>query len=253
MSVKAIFATEVVRRSNGEAIAERPHPAFPRMRARVGALSCLRARLFNVITRTLCMVFVATLAACTGSLLESKVAEPQVYMLQPAAAAAASVAYDMQLAVSLPTATPGLDTPRIAVLRGRNQLDYFYGARWGGTAPQVVQAFLIALLQSQQGYKSTVAESSRMDADYLLDVELRDFQAEYSSDTAAPVARVTLVGTLINIRTRASFGQLRASANVTAADNRLSAVVTAFQGALQQASTQLSTELSASLAKNTQS
>jgi len=159
----------------------------------------------------------------------------------------AAVAYSAELAVSLPTATPGLDTARIAVLRAGNQLDYFYGARWGGTTPQVVQAFLVALLQSQQAYRSAVAENSRVDADYVLDVEVRDFQAEYRSEGAAPLAHVSLMATLINIKSRAAVAQLRASATITATDNRLGAVVTAFQAALQQATVNLSEQLTASL------
>jgi len=202
------------------------------------------------VARAVAAIVLAGLSACTGSLLQSKTPEPQVYRLQPVVSNAASIAYRAQLAISLPTATPGLDTTRIAVLRGANQLDYFYGARWGGTAPQVVQSFLIALLQSQQGFKSAVAETSRIDADYVLDLELRDFQAEYASGALSPTAHVTLVATLINVRSRTSAGQLQASATVSADDNRLAAVVAAFQSALQKACVQLSEQLSASVAKS---
>lgn len=181
------------------------------------------------------------LTACTGNLLQSKVAEPQVYVIAPAAVQPASVAYPVQLAVSLPSAAPGLDTARIAVLRDGNRLDYFYGARWGGTAPHVVQSFLVSLLQAQQGLKITVAENARIDADYLLELDLRDFQAEY--DGAAPVAHVSLAATLVHIKSRRALRLLRAEARAPAQENRLGAAVPAFQIALQEASVSISTQL----------
>lgn len=186
------------------------------------------------------------LSGCFGKLLESKVEEPQVYVLSPLNPATASVAYGTQLAVSWPSAAPGLDTPRIAVLRDGNRLDYFYGARWGGSAPQVVQSFVVAFLQAQEGFKNVVAESARVDADYLLELELRDFQAEYGRG-AAPEVNVNLVGTLIEIKSRRSLALLRAEARVKAEENRLGSVVPAFQSALQQASAALSEQLAAKL------
>lgn len=191
---------------------------------------------------------VLLLAACTGDLLQSKVAEPQVYVISPADVQPATVAYPVQIAISLPSAAPGLDTARIAVLRDGHRLDYFYGARWGGTAPQVVQSFLLSMLQTQQGLKSTFAENARLDADYLLELDLRDFQAEYGAGTA-PTVHVVLAATLVHIQSRHSLGLLRAEARVPTQENRLGAVVPAFQTALQQASLSLSEQL-AELLKN---
>ncbi|MGC3981423.1 MAG: ABC-type transport auxiliary lipoprotein family protein [Steroidobacteraceae bacterium] len=189
------------------------------------------------------------LTGCVGDILQSKVDEPQTYVLRVSDAGAAKVAYPLQLSIALPSAAPGLDTNRIAVLRNDNQLDYYFGARWGGTAPQVAQSFLISLLQNQQGFKSVVAESVRIDADYLLEVQLKDFQAEYTGNKTNPTAHVTLTGTLINIKTRKQVTSANASASVAAKDNRLSEVVTAFQSAMQQASLGLSEQVSAAVGK----
>ncbi|MES1196605.1 MAG: hypothetical protein ABUL58_06645, partial [Steroidobacter sp.] len=83
------------------------------------------------------LIAAALLGACgTGDILQSKVDEPQVYVLKPAKTGTAQVAFNFELAVSLPTAAPGLDTDHIAVLRDGNHLDYYHGARWGGTVPQ---------------------------------------------------------------------------------------------------------------------
>ena len=198
----------------------------------------------NAIRLTGVLLLALLASACgTADLLQSKVAEPQVYVLKPADAGVAQVAFNYQLAVALPTALPGLDTDRIAVLRNGNHLDYFFGARWGGTAPEVTQAFIVALLQSQQGFRNVVAENARIDADYLLEVSIADFQAEYAGSAAAPVVHVTLVANLISIKQRRSLPAIRATASVNAKENQLGAVVSAFQSALQQTTTHLSEQL----------
>lgn len=189
------------------------------------------------------------LTGCVSEILESKVAEPQVYVLRSGNVSTATVAYPVQLGVALPVAAPGLDTNRIAVLRNGNQLDYYFGARWGGTAPQVVQTFLIDTLQAQQGFKSIAAEAARIDADYLLELQLKDFQAEYGGSNTMPTVKITLSGNLISIKTRKLVAAVNASTSVAAADNRLGAVVTAFQTAMQRASDDLSTQLAAAAAE----
>jgi ABC-type uncharacterized transport system auxiliary subunit len=56
-----------------------------------------------------------------------------------------------------------------------------------------------------------------------------------------------LMGTLIQIKTRQALASFTANASVAASDNRLGAVVTAFQTATRQAGLSVSEQLSASL------
>ncbi len=195
-----------------------------------------------------CMLIMSISACNTSDILQSKVAEPQVYVIKPEAVGTAQVAFSSQLAIALPSASPGLDTDRIAVLRDGNHLDYYYGARWGVAAPRVIQAFVVSLLQSQQGFRNVVAENARVDADYLLEISLIDFQAEYIN-TNLPAIHVTLTANLVDVKQRKSSSLLRASAVVNAKDNRLGAVVNAFQSALQQASISLSEQITVSMGK----
>ncbi|MGD9842093.1 MAG: ABC-type transport auxiliary lipoprotein family protein [Steroidobacteraceae bacterium] len=201
------------------------------------------------LSTTLLAPLLATLllSSCTSNIFESKVKAPQVYVLQNSDAGTANIAYPVQLSIALPTAAPGLNTNRIAVLRNHNQLDYYYGIRWGGTAPQVVQSFIVTLLQSQQGYKNVVAEPTRIDADYTVDINLNQFQAEYTNDEDAPTVHVTLTATLLEVKSRKLLATFHANANVSAKDNRLGEVVTAFQIATQAASINLSEQLESTL------
>jgi cholesterol transport system auxiliary component len=193
------------------------------------------------------LLILSSFTGCAGDILQSKNDEPQTWVLHASDAGTAKVAYPSQLSIALPTASPGLDSRRIAVLRNANQLDYYQGARWGGTAPEIVQSFLVSLLQSQQGFKGVAAEGAHVDAELLLDLQLRDFQAIYASADANPVIKVTLVGTLVQIKSRKAVAFLNATASVPTNDNRLSAVIAAFQTATQQASIALSEQLTSSL------
>lgn len=190
-------------------------------------------------------VFIAAamLGACgTGDILQSKVEEPQVYVLKPATTGTAQVAFNFELAVALPTTAPGLDTDRISVLRDGNHLDYYHGARWGGTVSQEIQSVFIATLQSQQGFRGVVTETARVDADYILEIFVEDFQAEYAA-ASAPTVRVSLAAHLINVKQRKSSPVMRTTATVAATENRLGAVVMAFQSALQQVTSGLNDQL----------
>jgi ABC-type uncharacterized transport system auxiliary subunit len=182
-------------------------------------------------------LFSLILSACTGSLLQSKLPVPTTYVLAaaPAKQGNGAAALTADLAVSQATAAPGLDTERIAVLHEARRLDYYLDTQWGAELPQVVQALVVGSLQNQKWFHSVTAEQARVNTNYWLELEVRDFQAEYASEGAAPTARVTLVGSVIRIKDRKLLGILPATITVAATENRLSAVVAAFESAAQQA------------------
>ena len=190
------------------------------------------------MNRALVVVLLASVSACTGSFFESKSPVSQVYVLAPGSTPADGAALNVDIAIGVPSAAPGLDTERIAVLRGSNLLDYYAGATWGDTAPQIVQYFLVTSLQRSNKFHNVTAEQARVSADYVLDIDLQDFQAEYGA-LSQPAAHVALAISLTRIKDRKLIGNWRFSASTPAADNRLTAVVAAFQSASQQAATQV--------------
>jgi cholesterol transport system auxiliary component len=176
----------------------------------------------------------ASLCVGCGSLLETKLPESTSYVLAPAPASSAGVARsDADLAIGRPDLAPGLDTERIAVLKGR-QLDYYRGAQWGGRTVEVIQTLLVDSFQDQQLFRSVTAEQSRVSSEYVLDVSVRDFQAEYASEGAAPTAHVTIFGRLIRVVDRQLVDTFSATAQSRATDNRLGAVSAAFETAARQ-------------------
>ena len=176
-------------------------------------------------------------AACTGDLLETKLPVPTVYILKaaPPPATAPTAPLPVDLAISEATATPGLDTERIAVIHEARRMDYYLDAQWGAALPHVVQALVVTSLQNQNWFRSVVTEQARINTNYWLELEVRDFQAEYASEGTAPTVRVTLVGSLVRIKDRKLIGVAPATITTQATDNRLGAVIDAFDTAAQQA------------------
>jgi cholesterol transport system auxiliary component len=175
-------------------------------------------------------------SGCTGSLLETKLPVPTVYVLSASVATdAAATPLAVDLAVAAPMTAPGLDTERIAILRAERRLDYYRDAQWGAALPYVVQSLVVGSLQNQKLFRSVTSEQARVNATYLLELEVRDFQAEYANESSAPTVRVTLTGSLIRIADRKLIAILPASQTAAASANRLGAVVEGFESAARQA------------------
>ena len=123
-------------------------------------------------------------SACTGSLFESDLPVPVGYVIAsaPAGSLTGAPATQADLSIGRPDFAPGLDNERIAVLKGR-QLDYYRGARWGGRTVEVVQTMLVGSLNDQKLFRSVTAEQARVAGDYMLDIEVRHFEADSSSGT----------------------------------------------------------------------
>jgi cholesterol transport system auxiliary component len=167
----------------------------------------------------------------SSSLFDSELPVPTSYViapLPPAEAATQSAASQVDIAIGRPDVAPGLDTARIAVLRGR-QLDYYRGVQWGGNTLEVVQSMLVDSLQDQKLFRSVTSEQARVAGAYMLDSEVRDFQAEYADGNAAPTVRVTIIARLVRIADRVLVDTIPATATHAAADNRMSAVAEAFE------------------------
>jgi cholesterol transport system auxiliary component len=200
----------------------------------------------------------ATLAACTGSLFQSKVAPPSVYLLSakiavtpamataatadPAGKTAAAVSPAIQpgvipadLAVLRPRVRPGLESDRIAVLYPDRRLDYFADARWSGPLDEVVQDLAVQAFRLGANLRNVSVDASAFASGYWLEIEVADFQAEYASTSSAPTVRVRLLARLGGAGDRHILASFDASAQQPATDNRLSAIVDAYEQAANAA------------------
>jgi cholesterol transport system auxiliary component len=202
-------------------------------------------------TGLLALAWLAGLAGCTGSLLKSDVTVPRTYALRPTASSAHDAGrLAARISVGRPRAAPGLDSKHIAVLKEQRELDYIRGAQWGDTAPQVVQSFLVASLESSGRFTSVTSAQSPVPASHLIDIELRDFQVVYEQNER-PVARVKLVASVIDIERRRLLDSFELAADVPAEANRLGPITAAMEQASRQVADALAQRVAAAVEAST--
>jgi ABC-type uncharacterized transport system auxiliary subunit len=184
--------------------------------------------------------------ACTGSLFRSKVVPPSIYLLSAptgikaaasssSAAPAAPAPLAADLAVLKPRVRAGLDTDRIAVLYPDRRLDYFADARWSGPLDDVMQDLAVQAFRNGARLQNVSSDASVFASGYWLEIEIADFQAEYASARAPPTINVRLLARVASAGDRNILGSFSAAARQTATDNRLTAIVDAYERAVNSA------------------
>jgi cholesterol transport system auxiliary component len=153
------------------------------------------------------------------------------YVLRPVQSAPASVSHTaVDVTIDRPVTAPGLDTDRIGVLRG-HQLDYYRAVKWGSPAPEIVQALFVDSLEDQHVFRSVTREQSRVASDYVLDVQLRDFQSEYTEGSSIPAIHVSAVVRVVRVPDRKLVATVTADSKVQSDEDRMGAVAAAFEKA----------------------
>ena len=202
------------------------------------------------VWRAVLTVTLLASAGC-GSLLDTDLPASTSYVLAPVPASSTGVARsEADISIGRPDVAPGLDTERIAVLKGR-QLDYYRAAQWGGRMTEVVQTLIVDSFEDQQLFRSVTSEQARVPGEYVLDVSVRDFQAEYAGGSEVPTAHVTIIGRLIRVTDRQLVDTFAASAQSKANDNRMTDVAAAFETAAHKVVLELAQKTAATIAADT--
>lgn len=184
------------------------------------------------MTRFLPLILLGALAACTGIIPGT--GEPlKLYTLTPKSTYEGelpNVAW--QLVVETPIAPAGINTNRIALSHSPITLDYFAGATWTDSAPAMVQTLLVESFENTGRIVAVGRESVGLRADYVLKIELREFQAEYASPEAPPSVHIRIIAKLVRMPVREIVASHMTERKAQAASNTLDSVVAAFDDAL---------------------
>jgi cholesterol transport system auxiliary component len=142
------------------------------------------------------------------------------------------------LLVEDPTSANGLDTTLIARRSSPNELQFFADARWAGRPAGMVQNVLVESFE-RAGQTVTQARGGAVaPARVELQVQIRDFQAEYFQGATTPQIRVRLALTLVGLGPVAVVGQKVVEAKVQATSPNIDAVIAAFDQAVHDALTE---------------
>ncbi len=191
----------------------------------------------------------AVLAACTGSLFQSKARPPTVYVLSAELPAPGAAAISADLAVLKPRLLAGLESDRIAVLYPDRRLDYFADARWSGSLADVLQDFALREFHARTHLRTVTADTSVFTSGYWLEIEALDFQAEYSAASAPPTVHVHLLVRIGDTGYRRILGRFEADARQPAAENRLTAIVDSYSRAADAALAEIAARTDETLSK----
>jgi cholesterol transport system auxiliary component len=192
----------------------------------------------------LALVLLAVGVAGCSSLLHSDAPPVQVYTLR-AGAMSSDGAADPRMAVSVrvaqPLAGPGLGTAQIVLRQPDHRMNVYAASAWSADAPALVESLAAQTLRASGRWSSVEDAESPFPSDYLLQISIRRFDADYSAGTdAAPTVHVTLDCTLGSEDGRQILASFEAAGSAAAGANRLSEVVAAFQQATDQALTSMS-------------
>jgi ABC-type uncharacterized transport system auxiliary subunit len=180
-------------------------------------------------------------SACTGALFKSHEPPRTVYLLTVTpSAAAAGAPISADLTILRPRVRPGLDTTLIAVLYPDRRLDRFAAARWSAPLDEVMQDLAVQAFRVDAQAPNVHADISAFGTGYWLEIDVADFQAEYAAprsagDSGAPTVHVHLVARLGAAGDRRVLGQFDADIHEPSADNRLTAIVEAYNRAASAA------------------
>jgi cholesterol transport system auxiliary component len=220
----------------------------------------------NRSTKLTVVLAAICLEACTGSLFQSKAAPPTIYLLSAGAASpaagssaagspavgASSAEIPLDLAILKPKVRTGLETDRIAILYPDRRLDYFANARWSGPLGEVLQDLAVQEFHYRANLHTVSGDTSVFSSAYWLEIEVTDFQAEYTPAAAAPTVRVHFLARLGRSGDRRILGQFAANAQQPATGNRLTAIVDAYARAADEALAEIATLAADTLAKSSE-
>jgi ABC-type uncharacterized transport system auxiliary subunit len=176
-----------------------------------------------------------SLAACSGG-LHSDSPATQVYVLRAAVHPQAELTRPTaSLHVSRPMAGPGLDSDHILLVQSDHRMNYYLASRWPSDLPAVVESLAVDTLRTTGVWTSVQDSGSAFSSDYLLQIVIRRFEADYSAGAAAPAIHVVFDCTVGRRSGREVIGSFVAEGSSTAAANRLGDVVSAFEESANQA------------------
>ena len=191
-------------------------------------------------------------AGCSG-LLHSDAPPVQVYTLSAGSPGSGGGA-DMRpsrsasLRVAHPLAGPGLGTSQIVLLEPDHRMNVYAASAWATDAPALIESLAVQTLRATGEWRSVEDAESPFPSDYLLQISIRRFDADYSAGAGAPpTVHVTLDCTLGAEDARTIVASFVATGSAAASANRLSEVVAAFQQATDEALASLSRQAAAAV------
>jgi cholesterol transport system auxiliary component len=177
-------------------------------------------------------------AACSGG-LRSNAPPAQTYFLRalapqvPSMVAAKPAAGTLRVARPLPA--PGLGSDHIVIVQPDHRMSYYAASQWPEELPRVVEALAVERLRATGDWAAVTGSDSAISSEYFLQIAIRRFEAEYTSESAPPTAQVAFDCAFGRRGDQMLLASFSAQGAAVASANRVGAVVAAFEEAANAA------------------
>jgi len=136
-----------------------------------------------------------------------------------------------QLSVEVPAAAANVNTGRIALAHSPTSSDYYTKTAWTDRAPVMVQTRIVDSFENSHKIVAVARESIGLRANYVLQTDLRNFEAMYFYG-GTPIVKVRIVAKLVRLPDRQIIGVGTFERCVRARADKVPKVVDAFDQAL---------------------
>jgi cholesterol transport system auxiliary component len=182
------------------------------------------------------LVLLSVLLAGCSNLLHSNNPAMQVYVLRAVPRPRSELTQsNASIHVGRPIPGPGLGSDHIVLVESGHRMSYYVASRWPADLPSVVETLTVDTLRASGGWSTVQDSNSAFPSEFLLQIAIRRFEAEYVTDSAAPEVHVVLDCTVGRRAGRDVLASFMAEGSATAAANRLGDVIAAFEDASNKA------------------
>jgi cholesterol transport system auxiliary component len=144
-----------------------------------------------------------------------------------------------QLTIAVPYAPAAIDTTRIALSRNAVSLDYLADGEWTDRASALVQTVLIEAFENSRVFNAVGPDSLDLRADFVIQGDLRHFEAVYDSPAGTPTVWVAIAVKLVKVPEHKILAETMITARQPAAANATPDIVVAFNAAMANAAKQV--------------
>lgn len=187
------------------------------------------------------LVLIGSLTGC-GGFFHSNARPEQVYYLRAAPLPPGSTPVAASLRFNRPNAGPGLDSADIVTLQSDRRMSFFLASRWPAPTSNMVEMLAVEKLRGANLWRSVADSTSAFPTDYVLQVTIRSFEADYSNGATAPEIHVVLDCLVGKREDREVISSFLATGSAQASTNKMSAVVPAFETAANAAIDSMATQ-----------
>ena len=136
------------------------------------------------------------------------------------------------LVVNKPLASEALDSTGIAVRPTPGELQVYAGAQWADAAPDMLQTALVQGFEDSGKIASVGRQGSGLRGDFVLMVDMRQFESVYADPSRPPSAVIEVQAKLMVNPSSRVLAARTFRVTVPARDKEVPQVVDAFQGAM---------------------